>query len=157
MGLLGTGHVTAEEPRDNDGVDHDLNDSVALTIPAAPEFLQLVRLHVGAVGARIDMTVEEIEDLHLAVEELCLSLLSPNGGSDGRLVVDVGWDATSLEVTCTLVGGDGADRPIGSSALPGDLSKRILDALVDEHGSSLDGGAPTVWLRKRRRQGSAAR
>jgi len=48
---------------------------VDVSVPARPQFLSLVRLALGSVGAQLDLTLEELDDLQLAGEELCLSLL----------------------------------------------------------------------------------
>jgi hypothetical protein len=43
---------------------------------------------------------------------------------------------------------DGSTDSVGS--LPSDLSERILDALVDEHGRDVVDGGERSWFRKRR-------
>ncbi|HLK44438.1 MAG TPA: hypothetical protein VKT18_00555 [Acidimicrobiales bacterium] len=124
--------------------DPGSTEHTELAIPAWPDFLFLVRLHVGAVASRMDMTVQEIEDLHLAVDELCLSLLGPAEPPRGRLEVSVTWDDEALDVRCRLSGNDSATAALDP------IAGRILTALVDEHGLTADEGAPVAWLRKRR-------
>jgi hypothetical protein len=126
---------------------------IELTLPARTDFLYLVRLHVGAVASRIDMTLEDAEDLHLAAEELCMSLLSLSPIAPDRLAVEIAWDPTVIAITCRLVGEADLGRPAGAwtnEGFPELLSTRILDALVDEHGVTMDGDQPTTWLRKHR-------
>ena len=139
-------------------MEHDLEDvavteQIELILPAQPEFLFLARLHVGGVASRMAMTIAEIEDLQLAVEELCLTLLGPNGPYEGRLRFDVRWDSELIEVRCQLTEAPALDASGAgdlSAGLPHSLSERILDALVDEHGASVENGARVAWLRKRR-------
>jgi hypothetical protein len=119
-----------------------------LTLPAAPECLSLARLHVGVVASWIDMTLEETEDLQLAVEELCLSVLAHGHDDLGRLQLDVRWGPAQVDVRCRLVG-----RTAGAAAgavEPSELSRLILDALVDAHGTTSHDGVEVAWLEKRR-------
>jgi hypothetical protein len=126
---------------------------IELTLPARTEYLYLVRLHVGAVASRIDMTLEVVEDLHLAAEELCMSLLSLSRRVPDRLAVAIAWDAEAIEITCRLGGPQDHGDQSGSwtnEGFPELISQRILGALVDEHSLDVQGDPPTAWLRKRR-------
>ena len=126
---------------------------IELSIPARGELLQLVRITAGVVAGRVDLGLNDVEDLRLAVEELCLSLVGPTGEAAGRLVLRYGWDHESIDVTCTLVT-EGEPHDLGSAArraagdgLPADLSSQILDALVDDHGETEADGQRRAWLR----------
>ena len=127
-----------------------MGDQLRLEVPARPFALSLVRLEVSGVAALAGALVTEVEDLQLATEELCLGLLGPEG-SNGRLVVELDWDDQEVLIRCSLIGGS---SPVGSSheddALPEGVVDRILDSLVDEHGTSIEGDRSVRWLRKRR-------
>ncbi|MFZ0664521.1 MAG: ATP-binding protein [Acidimicrobiales bacterium] len=140
-----------------------MNDHVELTLPARPDFLVLARMTVGAVAARAEMAVDDIEDLRLAIDELCLSAVGEN--QEGRLELRYDWDPSGMEVSCTFKPSDangGRPEASGNGAttfdsesvenlgtLPTDLSERILDALVDEHGRDVVDGDSRAWFRKR--------
>lgn len=121
-----------------------LTDEVELSLPARPELLSLARLTVAAVASRADFDYEEIEDLRLAIDELCSPLVGSARG-EARLGLRYEWDHDSLLVAATggVATGEDTDEY--------DLSDRILDALVDEHGRGPAGEGVCVWLRKRRR------
>jgi len=136
-----------------------VTDHVELTLPARPDMLVLARMTVGAVAARAEMAVDDIEDLRLAIDELCLSAVGDHRG--GRLELRFAWGTAEMEVSCTFRPSDGEatdspslqdedpTQPAGS--LPTDLSERILDALVDEHGRDhVEGGSERAWFRKHR-------
>ncbi len=131
--------------------DTVVTDHVELELPARPDLLVLARMTVGAVAARAEMPVDDIEDLRLAIDELCLSAVGDR--REGRLELRYDWGPSGMEVSCTFkpsdpgasVGGDTDD--VGS--LPSDLSERILDALVDEHGREVVDGGERAWFRKR--------
>jgi serine/threonine-protein kinase RsbW len=125
--------------------------SVDLAIPVQADLVVLARLAAATVASRAGFGVEDIEDLRLAVEELCLSLVS--GGGNGRLHLNYECEDEAITVTCRYEtdGSVGGPRPGDAD----DLSLRILDALVDEHGHELRDGRPCAWLCKRR-SGAAA-
>jgi hypothetical protein len=143
--------------------DSVVTDHVELTLPARPDLLVLARMTVGAVGARAEMAVDDIEDLRLAIDELCLSAVGDARG--GRLELRYDWDDSGMEVSCTFRPSDtdGTSASDGSShhtefdapgtdtigTLPTDLSERILDALVDEHGRENVDGGERSWFKKR--------
>jgi hypothetical protein len=125
-----------------------VSDLVELVIPVNADLVVLARMTAATVGSRANFDVEEIEDLRLAVNELCISLVQ--GSTDGRLELRFTRTDDAVEVACTY-------HPVLSSqsewdveeALKG-LSARILDALVDEHGVDDGGGNRRAWLRKQR-------
>jgi hypothetical protein len=127
-------------------------DAIELTMPARPELLVLARLHAGTCGGLLDLNVDEIDDLRLAVEELCLWALDQRRSADARLHVVLSWRDDCIEAQCGLVQGDG--EPVldteGGASGPSALSERILDALVDKHGISNDDGSWTAWFQKSR-------
>jgi hypothetical protein len=125
-----------------------VSDLVELVIPVNADLVVLARMTAATVGSRANFDVEEIEDLRLAVNELCISLVQ--GSTDGRLELRFTRTDDAVEVACTYL-------PVPSSqsewhleeALKG-LSARILDALVDDHGVDDGGGNRRAWLRKQR-------
>jgi anti-sigma regulatory factor (Ser/Thr protein kinase) len=134
-----------------------MSDVVELTIPVRANLVVLARLAAATVASRADFDIEEIEDLRLAVDELCVSLVQGDG--DGRLDLRFSHDDDQIEVTCSFrtdsIESGGASESEGASdgSLDG-LSARILDALVDEHGEDIEEGQRRAWLRKRRARNS---
>lgn len=120
--------------------------SVDLSIPVQADLVVLARLAAATVASRAGFGVEDIEDLRLAVEELCLSLVGSR--EDGRLHLNYECEGDSITVTCGYETEGPSTTSRGAEA--DDLSLRILDALVDEHGHQLRDGRPNAWLRKRR-------
>jgi anti-sigma regulatory factor (Ser/Thr protein kinase) len=113
--------------------------------------LVLARLAASTVASRSDFDIEEIEDLRLAVDELCLSVL--DGRRTGTLVLRFDGLPSQIEVWCLYDGPSAAsDDSSGADDFPeaGDLSGRILDALVDEHEAVVLDGRRGARLCKRR-------
>ena len=123
--------------------------TVGLSIPAGPGLLSLARATAAATAARLDFSYDEIEDLRLAVDELCFSLTGA-GDHAGQLHLTFSFDDDLVEVEGWLEGG-----PDEAKVVSNDLSETVLDALVDEHGTSeRRGDGPRAWLRKRRSPGA---
>ena len=123
---------------------HD-DTEVRLAVPAAPEFLRLARLTVAGVASRMGFTYDEVEDLRIAIDELCFALVGTNG-REGSIELRYSLQAEDL-----VVEGFGAFAdpvPVAPTLSP--LSRQILSAVVDEHDVAIGERGPTFRLRKRR-------
>jgi len=126
----------------------DISDVIELTIPVRADLVVLARLTAATVSARADHDLESIEDLRLAVDELCVSLV--RGRVTGRLHLHFVRDGGTVEITGAIES-DEAPVPDGvNGEASEDFSSRILDALVDGHGRETIDGRETAWLRKHR-------
>jgi anti-sigma regulatory factor (Ser/Thr protein kinase) len=143
-----TGHTDTPDIRSN-AITHDATHApVELILSVKDDLLVLARLAASTVASRAGFDIEEIEDLRLAVDELCLHVL--HGRRTGRLHLAVSADPGRIDVWCQFEGPDLApDGELRDDGL-GDLSARLLEALVDEHGPSTRGGLPGAFLCKRR-------
>ena len=128
---------------------------VELSLPADPQMLFLARMTAAAVATRAELSFEQVEDLRLAIDELCLALLGRDLRA-GQIALTFQWDAEgTLDVVGTLVpegepSRNGQDPNASEAPLSVELSQRILDALVDDHGADAVGGVHRAWLRMRR-------
>jgi len=120
-------------------------DEVRLTVPAMPEFLRLARVTATGLASRLGFTFDEVEDLRLAIDELCFALMGTRG-RPGTIRLRYLVTDEALEVE-----GVGDFRGEGPEPTLSDLSRQILAALVDEHevrrGSD---GLPCFRFRKAR-------
>ena len=120
-------------------------DQVRLAVPATPEFLRLARVTATGLASRLGFTFDEVEDLRLAIDELCFALIGTKGRAGTvQLTYLIHTDALEVEGT-----GAFTDRAESGSVTVSELSERILDALVDEHEVRPDGDRPTFRLLKR--------
>ena len=122
---------------------HD-DTEVRLAVPATPEFLRLARLTVAGVASRMGFTYDEVEDLRIAIDELCFALVGTNG-REGSIELRYSVHADDLVV----VGIGAFADPIAPTL--SSLSRQILSAVVDEHEVAATERGPTFRLRKRRR------
>jgi len=59
-----------------DGVTAVDRDVVMVRLPAASAYLSVLRTATAGLAARLDFTLDEIEDLRIAVDEACAMLLA---------------------------------------------------------------------------------
>jgi len=127
-------------------------DQVVLSFPARGDLVVLARLVASAISTRVGFDIEELEDLRLAVGELCLLALQGSDARHGDLRLEFTVSTASLDIECTLVGAvpavTVADIEKDESE---ELSEQILAALVDEYGREQADGSVRAWLRKRRK------
>ena len=125
-------------------------DEVRLVVPAGPEFVRLARVTATGLASRLGFSYDEIEDLRLAVDELCHAVIGPSGRMgivSLRYVIEEGG---------LCVEGHGHFDPGGPPVALSDLAHQILSALADEHDVRDEDGQPTVWFRKRARDGAGS-
>jgi serine/threonine-protein kinase RsbW len=120
---------------------------VRLVVPASPEYLRLVRLTAAGLASRLGFTFDEVEDLRIAVDELCFHLLEyqDDGPYADPRTMDLVYSAGADSITIT-----GRTGLSGVVPEPSDLSEQILDALVDEHEVTGSDGMVTFRLKKQR-------
>jgi serine/threonine-protein kinase RsbW len=117
------------------------NQHVVLTVPAQPEFLRVVRMTASGLGSRLGFNIDEVDDLRLALDELCFALIGK--GTDGTLKLTY-----ALEEHALIITGEVAKETSVASDL-NDLSRQILTALVDEHELRDDDTGRSFTLTKR--------
>ena len=120
-------------------------EEVRLTMPATPQLLRVARLTAAGLAGRLGFSVDEIEDVKIAVDELCFALVGSKGRA-GSLTVTYRLGEHVLEIL-----GEGDFRPDNGESAPAasDLSAQILAAVVDEHELTRDGDTMRFRLRKR--------
>lgn len=121
----------------------DNNVVVIIRVPPTPAYLAMLRTAVGGVAARDRFTIDQIDDLRMAVEEAATQLL--HHVSKGRIEMTVVPTEVGLEVRL-FAQVDAPGRIIDESS----FSWMILRALADDlHVESQQSGS-TVVLSKHR-------
>jgi hypothetical protein len=116
---------------------------VTVTFPARPEFLRLARLATADAASRAGLDYEEIDDVRIAVSELC-SLVSLDAGATVTLL----FLAEPGILTVTGESETGAAAVVGT-----ELSDAIIAAVADEHSLESDAGTTRFRVTKRSRRG----
>jgi len=121
----------------NDG--HD--GVVRLELPIESQYIRVARLVASGLGASAGLDVDAVDDLRIAVDELCAALFEV-GGDKVELTFAVRAD--NVEVTGrTATGAAAAFEPARLV-----LSRQILDVACDHYSLSLDAGVAQFTMRK---------
>jgi serine/threonine-protein kinase RsbW len=126
----------------------ETRDVVELRLPADAAYLGVVRTATAGLAARLDFTLDEIEDLRIAVDEACAILL-PDVVSGESVECVFALDGAVLDVTISARI-DGDHRPE-----QGSFGWTVLEALTGSVESGTRDGRAYLRLRKRRGGGSA--
>ena len=126
-----------------DGGSGSHDGAVTLTIPGHAVYLRLARLAAADTGARAGLSVGDLEDLRIAVDELAYALIgSDNGNAPLTLQYLAGEGVVEIEGACAVNG--------GSPTLT-ELASTIVSAIADEHALHDDGSTRRFRLVKRTR------
>ena len=103
------------------------HDEVTLTVPRDRQFYPVAHLVLGGLAVRLNLTLESLEDLQVALDGLLQR-------EDASHVVTMRVRVTELGLEAELGPFDGAGLRSDLEREPGDELglRRILDAVVDE-------------------------
>jgi hypothetical protein len=121
-----------------------VTDEITLTIPRDRALYSVAHLVLGGVGIRLNLTIEHLEDLQLAVDAVLERVRSVE-----QVTIKVGVSEAAIEtaigpmrdgVRAELEATEDEDEDVGL--------RRILDALVDEVELTQTDGEDWVKLTK---------
>ena len=121
-----------------------IRDMVSVKLPAASAYLSVLRTATAGLAARLDFTLDEIEDLRIAVDEACAMLLSEAvPGTDLTAEFELTGQEMQIRVEVTTVGSRVLRRD--------DFAWMVLTALADDVDAVTDSpDRMAIVLRKRR-------
>jgi hypothetical protein len=120
---------------------------VQLRMPAVSANIGLTRLVAAALGSQAELLIEDIDELRMAVDELCYWLIGSADAATREFLVTFTASPGSVAVRGSTVGSGWR----ASTAVERDLSelsRRILDALADEYSCTWSDGSRTFSLLK---------
>lgn len=112
---------------------------VELRIPASSAYLALVRATTNSTCARLDFTLERLDDVTLAVDEAASLLI---GDAVAGTLLTCRWMPSKSGVTISITSVSSAGRPPRTTS----FAWTVLKALVDEADATIDDGLVTVSL-----------
>ncbi len=118
---------------------------VRLEVPATPEFLRITRIMVAGVASRIGFTLDDVEDLRIAIDELCFALVGKGRAGTVALRYEMLDDGLAVEGIGKFTD-DGSRQPRLSA-----MSSQILGVMVDEVHLGTGPDGPTFRMVKRLR------
>jgi serine/threonine-protein kinase RsbW len=114
---------------------------VTVTFPAVPDYLRLARIATADAASRAGLDFEEIDDVRIAVSELC-SLVSVGGGGTVTLAFRVADGSLTV---------DGESATGAARISPNELSTAIIAAVTDEYSLATEAGVTHFHATKRAR------
>jgi serine/threonine-protein kinase RsbW len=133
--------MTSTEPPRPDG------DTVEVRVPAAVVYVSTLRLTAASLAARCDLTIDDIEDLRLAVDEAC-SLLLPHAADDSTLDARFELAEGRLAVDTTVTTSEDAEPDRSGFAWT------VLGALASSVDVHKEGDRLTIRVTKAREAAS---
>ena len=127
---------------------------VRLEIPARAEWVAVARLAVAAVASRLPFSVDDIEDIKLAVAEACTNAIQ-HGPSLGT--IDIVCEAGTAELVLTVRDrghgpplGAVEEERIGDAGRTEELGVFLIRALMDnvEYTSDVRDGTQLVMVKR---------
>jgi anti-sigma regulatory factor (Ser/Thr protein kinase) len=127
-----------------------MTDSVRLEVPATLWSLPTIRMVIGGVGARCDLSLDELQDVYLAVEEVFCAAIDLDQNERYAVEVDV-LDDTIRIAAGTFASAELRQRLVAKPSSPESLDlcqllRRVLDTFSVEGAE----GAYSVVLVKQR-------
>ena len=128
-------------------------ETVELRIPRKAEWVAVARLAVAAVASRMRFTIEEIEDVKLAVAEACTNAIQSADGAD-QIEILCETDHVHLRVTVANRRGSGttiappqlADDEVRIDGLGVFLIRSLMDDV--EYDAGPENGTRLVMVKR---------
>jgi serine/threonine-protein kinase RsbW len=124
-------------------------DSVEVRVPADVAYIATLRLTAASLAARCDLTIDDIEDLRLAVDEAC-ALLLPHAGPEARLDASFVLRPGELAVTASVTADDSAASKLDRTG----FAWSVLSALASELDVASTADRLAITVTKRRETAS---
>lgn len=119
-----------------------VRDVVALRLPADSAYLAVLRTAAAGLASRLNFTLDDIEDLRIAVDEACAMLL-PRAAAGATLDCTFELKPAELDIAVSLATTDGT--------LPSrdTFAWTVLTALAGEVDASASGNVVTITMAKK--------
>jgi serine/threonine-protein kinase RsbW len=125
-------------------------DVVTVRLPAAAAYLAVLRTTTASLAARLDFTLDEIEDLRIAVDEACCLLLA-GVAPDAELSAVFEMNDASINITVS------APSSTGHGPARDSFAWTVLSALAGQVDSWTEpDGRQAISLVKHREHGETA-
>lgn len=121
------------------------NRPVLLSVPAHARMLRFARVTAAAMAVDLSFSIEEIEDLRVAVDELAAAAIE---GCDESAMLELSFEVHDAELWV-----EGAVRADGPLPELHPVARELLDLLADGYRFDLHDGTREFRLVKRRSAG----
>ena len=116
-------------------------DRIELTVPAGREFARTVRVTAASIGSRAGMSIDRVEDVRIAVEELFL-LMRQAGGEGAELTFVFTVDDATMDIEAAAR----CDAAVPCVPAEGRYARFILEGVCDAFDMAEDGLSCSVRI-----------
>lgn len=122
----------------------DGREEIQLILPSNTQHLRLARLVAAGVAAPAGLGIDDVDDLRMAVDELCTTLVEAGSGAE-PMTLTFSYGDGVVEV-CGVAS---VHQPLALDERRLALSNEILAVVADEHALEPDGTSLRFRLVKR--------
>lgn len=119
---------------------------ITVTVPGRPEFVRVLRIVVASAAARLDFTLDRIDDLRIAVDEACAQLLALGGSATLTMRISPSGGEVEVVVSADT---DAIEHGWPPREAEKTLAWRVLTGLADEARFEVLEHGPAVRIKKR--------
>ena len=120
---------------------------VVVTVPARPGFVHVLRAVVASVAARLELAIDDVEEMRIAIDEAAALLLHLHGPVT---VLRAELTADSAGLTIRLASDVAVPSDWPSAGTEDSWPWRVITGLCDEAGFDVSAAGPIVWMRRLR-------
>jgi serine/threonine-protein kinase RsbW len=118
---------------------------IAVSVPARPEFVPVLRSVVASVAARLDFPFDAIQDLRIAVDEACSQLLAVSVAEATTLRLRITPSSDGVELVASTDARRASWPPAEAER---SLAWQVIEALADRAAFEEQDGAPALRIAK---------
>jgi serine/threonine-protein kinase RsbW len=122
------------------------SDRIALSVPARGEYARTVRLTAAELASRVGMSIDDIDDVRIAVEE-SFALACEHAGEGGEVTFTYTLHDGAFEAEAGVLGN--ACAGTGDEETGSRYARFILESVCDEFELKLEGEECYIRLLKR--------
>ncbi len=107
----------------------DFSDKIELVLPFKAEYVSIARLTASGIANRVGFDIETIEDIKVAVAEICNKLVNAGSKSEGNYVI--AFDILSGKIVISFNSRDEAVKLVFNNE-EDELGVSIINAFMDD-------------------------
>lgn len=110
-------------------------DEIKIHLPQKADYLGFIRLSVSGLASRMGFDIDTIEDIKVAVSEVCSRIISMHNDASETYDITFQLFESGLKAVFSTANAPGRDMFEGES---GDFAKAIICSLMDEFEITAD-------------------
>lgn len=109
-------------------MNSNLNDTVVIILPAKSEYVSTARLTASSVSTRAGFNIDEVEDIKVAVSEVCNIILSRTENKISQYRISFDINTENIKITFTA---ENSTLNCFEQSIENEYGLYIMKALMD--------------------------